>query len=49
MFPSKETCDMCGRVVMITGAANGIGLNVAKKIKAKGGDPCVRGHSIGLS
>ena len=42
MFPSKETCDIRGRIVMITGAANGIGLNVAKKIKARGGIPvCV--------
>lgn len=42
MFLSKNTYTIRDRVVLITGAAHGIGCAVARKIKAKGGIPvCV--------
>ncbi|HOO36668.1 MAG TPA: SDR family NAD(P)-dependent oxidoreductase [Deltaproteobacteria bacterium] len=42
MFSSKKKYGISGRVVLITGAAHGIGLAVARKIRAKGGIPvCV--------
>jgi NAD(P)-dependent dehydrogenase (short-subunit alcohol dehydrogenase family) len=42
MFSSKKKYNIGDRVVLITGAAHGIGLAVARKIKVKGGIPvCV--------